>query len=343
MAEQIGKFESLSTRASFNASVRHIKSTVAIVEALSGRSNLATLVSERADADPIAADRLSALLRMVLIDKFGYVAVSRNLSVTAESMTEVSGEVRTWKNVDLVLAYHHPDLGLVIVDPKNEESMLALGTLRKRELVVVYAGRLEKGSDELCQKAASLLLDLLEGGKCKIPANLKEGAFAYKSPVKKAPAAPKAPVAKGKRGRPAVAKAGASVVAAAPAPAKAAPAPVVSRTPATGSRMTPLYSVVVQNELFHNGNVEAWKRIIASYTTTYPNLEVFIYYEGERIMNINSLFKWGKVKHGSTIQFAVAGPEIKDVAKLQRYLMQGASPQFEAFLHAPVSTVLKLF
>jgi hypothetical protein len=104
-----------------------------------------------------------------------------------------------------------------------------------------------------------------------------------------------------------------------------------------------MYSVTVQNELFHNGNVEAWKRIIDSYTTKYPGLEVYIYYDGERIMNINSLFKWGKVKHGSTIQFAVSGSDIKDVAKLQRYLMQGASPMFESFLHGPVSTALKLF
>jgi len=57
-----------------------------------------------------------------------------------------------------------------------------------------------------------------------------------------------------------------------------------------------MYSVVVQNELFHNGNVEAWKRIIDSYTTKYPGLEVYIYYDGERIMNINSLFKMGKGK-----------------------------------------------
>ena len=107
--------------------------------------------------------------------------------------------------------------------------------------------------------------------------------------------------------------------------------------------MTPRYAVVVQNELFHNGNVEAWKKIIASYKAKHPSLEVYIYYECERILDINSLFKWGKVKHGSAIEFAVAGNEIQDVAKLQRYLAQGASPQFEAFLHGPVNAVLKLF
>jgi hypothetical protein len=89
--------------------------------------------------------------------------------------------------------------------------------------------------------------------------------------------------------------------------------------------------------------VEAWKRIVASYCAKYPALQVYIYYEGERILDINSLFKWGKVKHGSSIQFAVAGNDIKDVAKLQRYLVQGASHQFEAFLHGPVNNVLKLF
>jgi hypothetical protein len=123
------------------------------------------------------------------------------------------------------------------------------------------------------------------------------------------------------------------VIAAAP-PAAAPTGPV---------KMTPRYAVVVQNELFHNGNVEAWKRIIASYNAAYPSLQVYIYYDGERILDINSLFKWGKVKHGSAIEFAVAGNEIKDVAKLQRYLAQGASHMFEAFLRGPVNNVLKLF
>ena len=107
--------------------------------------------------------------------------------------------------------------------------------------------------------------------------------------------------------------------------------------------MTPMYSVPVTNELFHNGNVEAWKKIIQSYEMKYSGCEVVVFYEGERIQDINTLFKWGKVKHGSTIMFAVVGEDIKDVAKIQRYFRQGASSQFEAFLRAPVNTVLKLF
>ena len=104
-----------------------------------------------------------------------------------------------------------------------------------------------------------------------------------------------------------------------------------------------MYSIPVTNELFHNGNVEAWKKIIQSYTTKYPGLEVYVFYEGERIHDINTLFKWGKVKHGSAILIAVAGADIRDVAKLQRYLRQGASQMFEAFLKAPGNAVLNLF
>jgi len=108
-------------------------------------------------------------------------------------------------------------------------------------------------------------------------------------------------------------------------------------------RMSPLVSVVVSNELFHNGNVEAWKRIIRSYNAKYPNLQVSVYYDGERIVDINTLFKWGKVKHGSCIQFCVSGENIQDLAKLSRYFRQGASPQFEAFLHGSPDTVMNLF
>jgi hypothetical protein len=107
--------------------------------------------------------------------------------------------------------------------------------------------------------------------------------------------------------------------------------------------MTPPYPVVVTNELFHNGNVEAWKRILGSYLDKYPALQVYLSYDGEQITDINSLFVWGKVRHGRAIQFAVAGRNIRDVAKLRRYLTQGASPRFEIFLRGPVGEGLRLF
>jgi hypothetical protein len=336
----IAKYDNVSTRAGFNSVVRHVKSTVSFVESVSSGINLAESFAGEAGGS-LDSEQKAAILRMTLVDKFGYRTCSRNLRSISDRFEDVAGEIAKWNSVDVVIAYHHPDLGLLTANPKDPDQLNAFGSLRKRELAVAYVGRFGEPSDELCATAAELALTLLEGGKADIPAALYKGSFAYRKAQKKAaPAAPRKTKAK-----------------AAPAPkkekAKAAPVPVVVEAkpaaapvvavPGAAKRMTPMYSVVVQNELFHNGNVEAWKRIIDSYKTKHPTLEVYIYYDGERILNLNSLFKWGKVKHGSSIQFAVAGDDIKDVAKLQRYLIQGASHQFEAFLHGPVSTALKLF
>ena len=70
---------------------------------------------------------------------------------------------------------------------------------------------------------------------------------------------------------------------------------------------------------------------------------MLIWYENERINDIHALFKWGKVKHGGSIFFSVAGENIKGVSKLQRYLFEGASPRFEIFLLGAHGTILDLF
>jgi hypothetical protein len=108
-------------------------------------------------------------------------------------------------------------------------------------------------------------------------------------------------------------------------------------------RMTPKYSVQVSNELFHLGNVEAWKNIVESYETRHPGLKVHIFHDGQKVNNMNALFKWGKVKHGDVIVFSVAGEDIKGVAKLQRYLYEGASIRFEKYIKKDVNKILELF
>ena len=107
--------------------------------------------------------------------------------------------------------------------------------------------------------------------------------------------------------------------------------------------MTPKYSVQVTNELFHNGNVEAWKNIVESYNAKHEELEVHIFHDGEKVNDINSLFKWGKVKNGDVLLFSVSGEDIKGVAKLQRYLFEGASLRFHNYLKKDVNKILTLF
>ena len=325
MADSVN-LEALSTRSGFNSAVRHIKKTIDIAVS-AGARNLGDIIFEL-DNEEMTGGRIGLLLRMLLVDKLGYKTASANLSAAVDDLSVLAKEFGKWNGVDLVAAYFHPEMGLLIANPKIAEELADFGRLRKRELMIVYAGLMGKQTDENCQKAAELALTMFEGRKVTVPAALTRGKFT----VKKVFRLQKAVEAKPVKAVSAKAKSGTKRAAARENKSAAGPA-----------RMTPRYAVVVQNELFHNGNVEAWKRIVASYKAKHPDLEVYIYYEGERILDINSLFKWGKVKHDSAIEFSVAGNEIQDVAKLQRYLAQGASHQFEAFLRGPVNTVLKLF
>ncbi len=342
-------YETLSNREGFNAAVRHIKGSLAILEAFSAQTNLADLLQEKIEGKEIAQGQILPLVQLVLESKGNYLRKAKNLESARQSFEPIIEECKKWNAVDLVLLYFHPDLGVLAVNPKNSQHAGIIDHLRKYELAVVWAGSFMKPVDQkIAEKAIDALIALLEDKEVKTPKELLSGACAYKEPKK----ADEPKVAKGRKpsasapkkaGRPAKASAKQAMAPAAQAPAAAAQASQAAVVRQGPMRMTPQYSVPVTNELFHNGNVEAWKRVIMSYTTKYPNLEVFVYYDGERITNLNSLFKWGKVKHGSCIQFAVAGDDIKDVAKLQRYLRQGASPAFEAFLKGPVTSTLNLF
>jgi len=345
------KFENMGSRESFNASVRHVKATISFAETLGDGVNLADALNKLVDSKQVTSDEVLPFVSMLLVDKYSYVSACRNLTTVATDIDALFAEAAGWKAVDLVVVYHHPDMGVLAFNPKNPTHRTLVDRLNRFEFATVYAGGFDKPVDAtLAAKAAETMLDLMSGTAAKVDPALLKGPFAYKAPAApkaEAPAArrgPKAPkAAPRKPGRPSKAapQAAAPVAQAAPA----APEPAAKAAPALkpGARMTPMYAVNVTNELFHNGNVEAWKRIIASYRIKHPDLEVLVYYDGERITNLNALFKWGKVKHGNVIQFAVAGEAISEVAKLQRYLAQGASNMYEAFLRGPVNGVLPLF
>ncbi len=286
------------------------------------------------------------MLNALLVDRYHYAVGSHNLEENADSLAGLAAETAGWRAMDLVVAYFHPELGVMAINPKNRAHWEAAGGLKRNELITVYAGTPgASGREELLRAGIGTLIALVEGSRVKAPAAFRKGRYVPRKPARRAVEV-RAPARAVKPPKAAARKAAAPTAAtAAAAPAVAAPvaAPRRSPGPATGRRMTPMYSIPVTNELFHNGNVEAWKKIIQSYTTKYPGLEVYVFYEGERIHDINTLFKWGKVKHGSAILIAVAGADIRDVAKLQRYLRQGASQMFEAFLKAPVNAVLNLF
>jgi len=321
MARQNSEFERLSTKEGFNRSLRHFKAVSGIIKDVNNYENLGDILSEMLSEKVIEKPQVTPIIHAILVDKFNYAFVSKNLSVDIDTPEAISDIALEWNAVDMVLLYFHPELGVIPINPKNKSHLENIDKLKKNELVTVYAGTFaeEPKSRKVLQQALDKMVEMLSGKKVRSTPTLKKGDFSYEAPElenieEKEESQTKEHTQK-----------------------KEAPK-------STGKvRVTPLYSVAVTNELFHNGNVEAWKRIINAYKSNYTSSEVYIYYEGEAIHDINTLFKWGKVKHGSSINFCVAGTEIKDVAKLQRYLRQGASPQFEDFLKYPVNKILDLF
>lgn len=351
------KYESLANREAFNASVKHVKATVSLADRFADGENLADAINSLADNNQISRDEILPFISMLLIDKNGYASVSKNMEAALIDQGSIQKAVSGWNAFDIVVVYHHPDIGIIAINPKNPADIGRIDRISKSELMVLYLGCSGKTFDKaLAQKAGATLLAMYEGSAPKENPAFLKGPCVYKAakPVKEASITKTAKSTKEKKPKTAKAKIPQKPEKSGAAPsakieAAASPKQGVATQQASSAavsqtgRMTPMYGVLVTNELFHNGNVEAWKRIIDSYKAKHPDLNVLVYYDGERIVNLNALFKWGKVKHGSVIQFAVAGENITNVAKLQRYLAQGASPMFEAFLRGPVNGILALF
>ena len=342
----INDYLSLSTRAGFNKSLAHFRMVTDIVRRMNQGENLAEIIDALEKERGVEKSQIGPILNAVVIDRMSYASRSFNLPSDVQDFGALCSELQNWNRVDLVIAYHHPQLGISLLNPKQQAHWDAIRELSGDELVVLYVRALEQGDKALEREVLSTLQDLLLGRPVKDTARFG-GAAAKPRPAPAAPAAP----------RPAAAPAAPrAATPAAPPPAAGSPPPAVapaeapdpSPPPAPAAsggkmRMTPKYSVQVSNELFHNGNVEAWKNIVESYKTKYPGLDVHIFHDGQKVNNINALFKWGKVKHGDVIVFCVSGEDFKGVAKLQRYLHEGASIRFENFLTKDVNKVLNLF
>ena len=344
MVNMTNFFVPLAKKTDFNTSVKHIQSVIEILDDCNPKENVADKINFMIREQTIKPEQVRSILSVSLLDKWNYKVVSENLKFILDDASSFVAELAKWTGIDLVFGYDHPDLGFIVINPKNPAAAQVIQGFRKNELLLIFVGKQDRGTVDaaLADSIISAIRKLFEKKAYSLPASVKTGPFIYVEPKKTAPAKAKRPVVK----RPAKkAKAAAPVAVAAKVQASSVPSHLEKPSAvSTGpKKMSQLVSVPVSNELFHNGNVEAWKRIIRSYTAKYKDAEVMVYYDGERIVDINTLFKWGKVKHGSTIQFAVSAEEINDLSKLSKYFRQGASPMFEAFLRGSPDTVLNLF
>lgn len=295
----------LASKSNFNKALRHFYKVTDVVDDIEMNKNLADVVNEELDSNEVSEDQLLPIVGSVIRDKYGYSYDSYNIVEPVTEFQRIADEVIKWTALDLVCVYYTPGGRVFLINPKNIYHWEKVRELHSDQLMVIYAKLLKEDNKKTEMAAITTLEEMLAGKDVFINKAFIDQTVVQAKPVKKE----KKPEETGKG----------------------------------AANITPKYAVEVSNELFHNGNVEAWKKIVESYTTTFPSLKVYIFHGGELVNDINSLFKWGKVKHGDSIFFQVAGDNIKGVSKLQKYLYEGASPRFEQFLKIGVGQVLRLF
>lgn len=103
--------------------------------------------------------------------------------------------------------------------------------------------------------------------------------------------------------------------------------------------------IVVSAEPMRFGNFEAWINIIQSYRQRHPAHYVRIRYRGDPVNNLVELFKIARNPDTTAfeVEVDVTDGDYQDLAKLYRYLAEGAGPNYERFLSKELFQVLKLF
>jgi hypothetical protein len=295
---------SLASKSNFNKALRHFYAVTDIVDDVDVQKNLADVVNEEIDNGEIVIDQILPIVGAIVRDKYSYCHKSFNLRETVHEFTKICEDTAKWSALDIVMVYIDPSGKVFLINPKNQEHWDRVRELCHDQLIVFYVKYLKGNNPKIELNAIHAMKEMLAGKDVFVNKEFIDHTAVPKKVVKKEK--PHAEVDQRKN-------------------------------------ITPKYAVQVSNELFHNGNVEAWKKIIESYMTKFPDLEVHVYFKNEPINDINSLFKWGKVKHGDQIFIQVAGEDIRGVSKLQKYLYEGASHRFEQFLKIGVGQVLNLF
>jgi hypothetical protein len=198
------EFTGLSTREGFNRSLRHFKLVGEVVGSFESRRNLADILNALHEAKRLESNQVAPVLNALCVGhpKYSYLSRSHNLTRNVEGAEPIAAAVEKWNGVDLLLAYYHPDLGLTLINPKNRQHWEAAGTLKKNELVTVYAGTFaDKAPQKLLEEAIEAMLAWLEGRKPKASTALLKGKFKRQVVrVEAAPAAAPAPVKRAVRG-----------------------------------------------------------------------------------------------------------------------------------------------
>ncbi|TFG60957.1 MAG: hypothetical protein E4H36_11210, partial [Spirochaetales bacterium] len=180
------EFERLSSVSGFNNAVMHCKSLIGMLGEAGEFISVADLVNSKVADSSITVSQVNPIIGSLLGDKFKYISRSFNLLQNFTDFSSIQKIVAKWKALDIVLVYHHPELGIMAVNPKNSQSWESITQLKIDELLVFYVGAFGNKFDEkLADGVIQNMIAFISGRKMKqIPA-LEKGKYAF-SPVKAA-------------------------------------------------------------------------------------------------------------------------------------------------------------
>ena len=332
----------------YNKSLRHFRLITSIVERMNDGENLADIVKELDDDDveSMDDDRVISILNVLLISKYEYKSSSINLPMVLSSVNEIYRKIAACNTVDIILSYNHPVIGACLLNNVNSSLWSQFSEFGKGDYVIFFVKAFEERFVPFEKDVIGGLRKLFEGDLSQDFNQFHDAVFEDRG--KKiaqdgdSKASPLISDNNEKNGDLYTEK----ISEKKEFKKGSAAGNVVDNESQKNSgslKITPKYSCQVTNELFHNGNVEAWKNIIESYQISHEGIKVLIYHNGEKINNINTLFKWGKVKNGDVILFSLAGSNFKNISKLQKYLYEGASNRFQKYLKKDIHSSLELF
>ena len=147
--------------------------------------HIADAVNELVLKKEISVADIPSIMFKILVENWNYSAVSYNLESNAFNADQIISDFAKWKAIDIVFMYHHPDLGAIVINPKNPAHKEYISDFRKNEMLVVFVGYAgKKSADALCELAQKKCMDVVYGKKCSGIDKLLKGAYSFKKDAK---------------------------------------------------------------------------------------------------------------------------------------------------------------
>ena len=175
-------YDGLSDRNGFNTSLEHFQSVMDIISDFEEGYNLADMINSFLASKTINQGQVASILHALLSDKYNYFSKSFNLKISTTDFTYIKAQLKKIKCFDVVISYYHPELGNLVINPKNADSWNVTNELRRNEFVTIYVGTFADNKNEKYSRseAAEKIMDLLNGKKISLPDALLKGSYKYK-------------------------------------------------------------------------------------------------------------------------------------------------------------------